>query len=118
MTRRVVVTGLSVIAPNANGRDAFDEALRKGQSGIRHVEQMAAAKFACTVAGVPQGIDELAAQHFAQDELLAMNMSHRYASLATLEAWLDAGLARPARDSESVDWAMEMKMNAKAMRWS
>ena len=104
MTRRVVVTGLGVIAPNANGRAAFDEALRKGTSGIRHVEQMAAAKFACTVAGVPQGVDELAAQHFAEDELLVMNMSHRYASLATLEAWLDGGLPRPARDGDTVDW--------------
>ncbi|MCH2187364.1 beta-ketoacyl-[acyl-carrier-protein] synthase family protein, partial [Myxococcota bacterium] len=36
--------------------------------------------------------------------LLAMNMSHRYASLASLEAWLDAGLERPARDGDSVDW--------------
>lgn len=104
MTRRVVITGMGVIAPNGNGLVAFEEALRKGQSGIRHVEKMAEAKFACTVGGVPQGIDELASERFAEEELLAMNMSHRYASLATLEAWLDAGLARPARDSSEVDW--------------
>lgn len=104
MTRRVVITGMGVIAPNGNGLASFEEALRKGQSGIRHVEQMAESKFACTVAGVPQGVDELAAQHFGEDELLAMNMSHRYASLATLEAWLDAGLERPAPGGDEVDW--------------
>jgi len=104
MTRRVVITGMGVIAPNGNGLAAFEESLRKGQSGLRHVEVMAECKFGCTVAGVPLGVDELAAQHFGEDELLAMNMSHRYASLATLEAWLDAGLERPARDGEEVDW--------------
>ena len=104
MTRRVVITGMGVIAPNGNGLARFEEALRKGQSGIRHIEKMAECKFGCTVGGAPQGVDELAAEKFDEDELLVMNMSHRYASLATLEAWLDAGLERPARDSEDVDW--------------
>ncbi|MGI9589939.1 MAG: beta-ketoacyl-[acyl-carrier-protein] synthase family protein, partial [Myxococcota bacterium] len=34
----------------------------------------------------------------------AMNSSHRFAAVAALEAWTDAGLARPARDDERVDW--------------
>lgn len=101
---RVVVTGMGVIAPNANGLSAFNQALREGRSGIRHVEIMAEKKFKCTVAGVPQDIDALAAEHFEADELLAMNMSHRYASLAALEAWLDAGLERPDRGQDTVDW--------------
>ena len=46
---------------------------------------------------MPQGVDELAAATFDADELLAMNSNHRYAALAALEAWPDAGLARPAR---------------------
>ena len=104
MTPRVVVTGLGVIAPNGSGVADFEEALRKGESGIRHVEEMAASKFACTVAGVPRGVDELVEANFEEDERLAMNMSHRYASLATLEAWLDAGLTRPERDGDTVDW--------------
>jgi 3-oxoacyl-(acyl-carrier-protein) synthase len=95
---------MGVIAPNGCGLANYEEALRKGQSGIRHVEEMAAANFACTVGGVPQGVDALAEQTFDQDELLAMNMSHRYCSLAALEAWLDAGLERPSRDDEHVHW--------------
>ncbi|MAI79987.1 MAG: beta-ketoacyl-ACP synthase [Deltaproteobacteria bacterium] len=104
MTRKVVITGLGVVAPNASNAVDFEAAIRKGQSGIRHVEAMATSKFGCRVGGVPQGIDALVAAEFPEDELLAMNMSHRYASLASLEAWLDAGLPRPDREDPSVDW--------------
>jgi len=104
MSRRVVVTGLGVVAPNGNGIRDFELALRKGRSGIRFSEVMESANFACRVAGVPQGVDDLAEASFGEDELLAMNMSHRYAALATLEAWNDGGLERPARDDDRVDW--------------
>jgi len=102
--KRVVVTGIGVIAPNGNGVAAFEESLRKGQSGLRHQEAMAEAKFGCTVAGTPLGVDELCEAKFREEELLAMNMNHRYSSLAAIEAWEDAGLVRPAADSDEVDW--------------
>ncbi len=101
---RVVITGLGVIAPNANGVADFDMALRKGQSGLKHQEKMAEAKFGCTVAGTPVGVDALCDETFTQEQLLAMNMNQRYASLAAIEAWEDAGLARPTEDSDEVDW--------------
>lgn len=102
--KRVVITGLGVIAPNANGVADFEQALREGRSGIKTQESMIEAKFGCTVAGSPEGVDELCEKSFGEDELLAMNMNHRYASLAALEAWQDAGLERPAHDSQDVDW--------------
>ncbi len=101
--RRVVVTGIGVIAPNGNGIREFELALRKGRSGIRFQQIMADANFASQVAGVPEGVDELAEATFAEAELMVMNMSHRYASLASLEAWTNAGLEVPGLDSE-VDW--------------
>jgi 3-oxoacyl-(acyl-carrier-protein) synthase len=104
VSRRVVVTGLGVVAPNANGAAEFELALRKGRSGIRKSAEMEQAGFACRVAGVPRGTDELAEACFEPDELLAMNSSHRYCSLAALEAWRDAGLERPERGGERVDW--------------
>jgi 3-oxoacyl-(acyl-carrier-protein) synthase len=104
MTRRVVISGMGVIAPNGNGLQDFEQALRKGQSGLRYTAIMEECKFGCHVAGVPQGADELAEATFDEDELMAMNMSHRYASLAAVEAWQDAGLERPARDDDTVDW--------------
>ena len=104
MSRRVVVTGLGVIAPNANGLGDFELALRKGKSGIRRHAAMDASGFACRVAGVPQGTDELAAATFEADELLAMNSSQRFCSLAAADAWRDAGLEIPERGDDRVDW--------------
>ncbi len=102
--RRVVITGLGVIAPNGNGVAEFELALRKGRSGLKTQQSMIDAQFACTVAGTPTGVDALCKSTFSEEELLAMNMNHRYASLAALEAWQDAGLERPSRDSDVVDW--------------
>jgi 3-oxoacyl-(acyl-carrier-protein) synthase len=100
---RVVVTGLGIIAPNGNGVREFEMALRKGRSGLRHQDIMEEHGFGCTVAGTPVGVDELAEASFEEDELMAMNMSHRFCSLAAVEAWTSAGLERPEPDSE-VDW--------------
>jgi len=99
-----VVTGLGVVSPNGNGLQDFELALRKGRSGLRVQQSMVEAGFACHVAGVPQGIDELAEAMFDSDELLAMNSGQRHASVAAVDAWLDAGLERPARDDDRVDW--------------
>jgi 3-oxoacyl-(acyl-carrier-protein) synthase len=104
MTRRVVVTGLGVLAPNANGVADFELALRKGRSGLRRNAAMAEHGFRCQVAGVPEGIDALAEASFGEDELSAMNSSHRLAALAALEAWRDAGLERPAPGDDRVHW--------------
>ncbi len=102
--KRVVITGLGVVAPNGVGVSEFEAALRAGKSGLRHQEKMAEAKFGCTVAGTPEGVDALCEKKFTQEELLGMNLNQRYASLAAIEAWEDAGLERPAADSEEVDW--------------
>jgi 3-oxoacyl-(acyl-carrier-protein) synthase len=104
MTRRVVITGIGVVAPNANGVDEFESALRKGRSGIRRNAEMEEAGFGCRVAGVPQGADELAANYFDSDELLAMNSSHRFCGIAAVDAWRHAGLVRPERGDDRVDW--------------
>jgi len=104
MTQRVVVTGLGVLAANGNKVRDFELALRKGQSGITRNEKMVECGFGSQVAGVPHGIDEIAASYFDEDELLAMNSSHRVASIAAVDAWTDAGLERPARDDDRVDW--------------
>ena len=101
---RIVVTGLGVVAPNANRVPDFELALRKGASGIRAVEQMAELKFGCQVAGIPEGAEEIAESYFSEEQLLAMNQAHRYASIAAIDAWTDAGFARPAYDDDRVDW--------------
>ncbi len=104
MKRRVVITGLGVVAPNGNGLAELDAALRATRSGLRHNELMEKHGFACTVAAVPQRVDDLAQALFTEEELLAMNTIHRYAAVAALEAWQDAGLVRPAFGDEHVHW--------------
>lgn len=103
-SRRVVITGLGVIAPNGNGVKAFEEALRARKSGIRHNQQMADLNFACQVAGTPQGIEELQAKYFTPDELPAMNLGITYSGIAAIDAFKDAGLTIPERGA---DWCHE-----------
>jgi 3-oxoacyl-(acyl-carrier-protein) synthase len=103
MTRRVVITGAGVVAPNGVGLQAFETAIRKGQSGLSKQQIMEDTNFGCHVAGVPKGVDEICDSTFDPDELMAMNMSHRFCSLAAREAWLTAGFELPPADSEP-DW--------------
>ena len=104
MRRRVVVTGMGVVAPNAVGLDAYEQALRNGTSGIRHIPILDELKFGCRVAGVPEGVDEIAEEYFDEDELLAMNSSHRFGCVAAVDAWTDAGFERPEHDDDHVHW--------------
>ena len=54
---RVVVTGLGVVAPNANCLQDFELALRKGRSGLRHHPAMEEAGFR-EAAPIAAGRDE------------------------------------------------------------
>jgi 3-oxoacyl-(acyl-carrier-protein) synthase len=104
MDNRVVVTGLGIVAPNGHGTANYTQALRQGISGIRFIPELAEMKFACQVAGVPQGVDELSERYFTEEQLMAMNSSIKYAAIAAIDAWRDAGLEVPAEDSDSVNW--------------
>ncbi len=98
--RRVVITGLGVVAPNGHGLENFSNALREAQSGLRHIAQLQELKFGCQVAGVPQNIDTIKTQYFSADELLAMNSAMVFACIAGIDAWKDAGLVQPQWDED------------------
>ena len=100
MTNRVVITGLGVVAPNGNGLAAYEAALRAGRSGIRFIQILEELKFGCRVAGVPQGVDELAATYFSEESRLAMNTGITYGCIAGVDCWRDAGFEVPAADSD------------------
>ncbi len=104
MRRRVVITGMGVVAANGSDLHAFTQSLREGKSGIRLNPIMAELGFGCQVAGIPQGVDEIASRYFSREQLLAMNSSHRLASIAAVDAWEDAGFKRPEAESDRVDW--------------
>jgi len=101
MPSRVVITGLGLIAPNANNTTEFLKALRDGRSGLRFVPELEALGFACQVAAIPQGL-ETAMEMIPGNLRLATNESMSYAALAAMEAFQDAGLT-PANADEPHD---------------
>lgn len=102
--RRVVITGLGVVAPNGNGLAEFEDALRTGRSGIRKVPLLGELDFRCQVGGAPQGIRELAQKYLSEEDLLAMNEAMIFSAIASIDAWKDAGLEVPERDGSEVNW--------------
>ncbi|MFY0256335.1 beta-ketoacyl-[acyl-carrier-protein] synthase family protein [Chitinophaga sp. 30R24] len=103
MNNRVVITGLGVVAPNGVGVPAFGDAIKKGISGIRYSDQLAALNFSCQIAGKPEVPEALQQQYFEELELKHLNSSGiLYGVIAGMQAWADAGLPLPQADSP--DW--------------
>src|SRR6478735_4790409 len=102
--RRVVVTGLGVVAPNGRNCKEFTEALRGMRSGLRFIERLQELGFACQVGGIPQAMAEVAERLFPEDLRFAMNEYITYAAIAALEAFQDAGL-------KPVPWDVEKPMD-------
>ena len=103
MSRRVVITGLGVAAPNGVGIPAFTHSLKNGVSGIRHDSQLQKLQFSCQIAGQPQISEELKSQYFTELELRGFNSTGiLYGVIAGMEAWKDAGLSTEITDEP--DW--------------
>ncbi len=56
-TRRVVITGLGILAPNGNGKDAYWDALVNGISGIKRIASFDPSPFSTQIAGEVKGFD-------------------------------------------------------------
>ena len=87
MKKRVVVTGMGVMAPNGHGLKKFEQALRRGRSGIRYIPELKDLNFSCQVGGVPEkcnGNGDLSG-YFSEEKLLSMNDNITYAALAAIE---------------------------------
>jgi 3-oxoacyl-[acyl-carrier-protein] synthase II len=57
--RRVVITGLGVIASNGIGKDAFWQALKLGKSGITRITRFDVSSYPSQIAGEVHGFDPL-----------------------------------------------------------
>ncbi|GAB4017834.1 beta-ketoacyl-[acyl-carrier-protein] synthase family protein [Spirosoma koreense] len=102
MRKRVVITGLGVVAPNAVGVPAFRSAIQEGRSGIRFQPDLAELKFSCQVGGVPPLTDAIKHQYFTDLQLHQLTSSGViYGVIAGKEAWQHAGLPVAA---EEPDW--------------
>ena len=103
MEKRVVITGLGVVAPNGVGLDAFTHAIKNGISGIKHDAELERLQFSCQIAGKPEISTELALQYFSELELRNFNSTGiLYGVIAGIDAWKDAGLSLEI--NEEPDW--------------
>lgn len=103
MNKRVVITGLGVVAPNGVGLDAFTYAIKNGISGIKHDKELERLQFSCQIAGKPEISTELSLNYFSELELRNFNSSGiLYGVIAGIDAWKDAGLSMEIE--EEPDW--------------
>jgi 3-oxoacyl-[acyl-carrier-protein] synthase II len=59
MKRRVVITGLGVVAPNGIGKEAFWQSLKDGKSGIKKISYFDATTYPSQIAGEVHNFDPL-----------------------------------------------------------
>jgi len=103
LKKRVVITGLGIVAPNGVGLEAFTNALKNGISGIKFNTELERLKFSCQISGTPAISEELKKQYFSELELRNFNSTGiLYGVIAGLDAWKDAGLA--IENNENPDW--------------
>lgn len=101
--KRVVITGLGVVAPNGVGVNDFLHAIKNGISGIKHDAELERLQFSCQISGTPDIKEELKNEYFTALELKNFNASGiLYGVIAGMEAWKDAGLS--IENNENPDW--------------
>lgn len=104
MSKRVVVTGMGVVSPNALGVANFKIALQKAVSGIEFLSELQSLNFSCQVAGVPPFDNDALAPYLPDYDVPNLSSAIRYSCMAGIEAWLDAGLAIPDIDCPEALW--------------
>ncbi len=103
MNKRVVITGLGVVAPNGVGVAAFLHAIKNGISGIRFDQELADLQFSCQISGKPIISNDMKLHYFTELELRNFNATGiLYGVMAGMEAWRDAGLS--INKNEEPDW--------------
>lgn len=91
--KRVVVTGLGVVAPNGIGKEAFTDSIKQGTSGIQFYQELQDLNFSCCIGGIPNISEELKRNYFTELQLRNFSASGiMYGCIAGIDAWKDAGL--------------------------
>jgi beta-ketoacyl-acyl-carrier-protein synthase II len=117
--RRVVITGLGVVAPNGIGKRAFWEACLAGRSGIRPITRFDASILPTRIAGeVPDFVPE--ALGLTPEECAQLDRNTQFAvaaaNLALQDAHLNSALTEEARDQMGVYMGTAMASNEEAER--
>ena len=100
MKKRVVITGLGVIAPNGTGKQEFWENIIHGRSFIKSIERFDASQYPSRLAGEIKG--------FRPEDFMPLRLAKKidrftqYALVASDLAIRDANLALDAEDSGKI----------------
>jgi 3-oxoacyl-(acyl-carrier-protein) synthase len=93
MNRRVVVTGLGIVAPNGVGIPAFLNAIQHGISGIKFVPLYEELRMSCQVAGQPAFEWENLRNYISEVSFYGLKGTNiGYGITAALDAWADSGM--------------------------
>jgi len=99
LLRRVVITGLGVVAPNGIDKEHFWQACLSGRSGISHITRFDASPLPSQIAGEVANF----APHqlgLSADEILHMDRATQFGLAAANLAMQDAGLANALSEEE------------------
>ncbi|MGZ3763913.1 MAG: beta-ketoacyl-[acyl-carrier-protein] synthase family protein [Mucilaginibacter sp.] len=93
MDRRIVVTGLGVVAPNGVGVPAFLNAIQNGVSGIEFVPLYEELHMSCQVAGRPDFIWDNLKKYISEVSFHGLKGTNiGYGITAALDAWTHSGM--------------------------
>ena len=93
MKKRVVITGMGVVAPNGVGIEDFMQGIRTGRSGIKYIQELKDLGFSCCIGGVPELSDDLISRYLTDLQRKNFNSSGiLYGCISGMDAWMDAGL--------------------------
>lgn len=92
MSRRVVITGMGVVAPNGVGIPDFLNAIQNGVSGLKFMPLYEELHFNCQVCGVPDFDFSHLKDYLSEVTFHGLKGSAiGYAIKAAADAWIDAG---------------------------
>lgn len=104
MSRRVVITGVGVVAPNGSGKEAFWQALAQGLSGVQPIRRFDSSPLAARIAGEVTDLDPL--DYFDAHELKKVDRSNVFAVAGGAQAIRDAGLDMGRENPERIGSAI------------
>jgi len=102
--KRVVITGMGVIAPNAIGIDNFWNLLTHGKSGVRKITHFDASSYPSQIAGEVRDFDPL--DHMSPKSARRMDRFAQFATACTKMALDDANLGVSDKNSDRIGIAL------------
>ena len=107
MRRRVVITGLGIIAPNGIGKEEFWNACISGRSGVRRITRFDASLLPVQIAGEVKEFHPQALG-LSEDECISLDLAAQFAVAASNLAMQDAGLVNMLQQEERDHFGVSM----------